>query len=230
MYARVMLGRRVGARRARGVAIAVALAVPALVLFPFAAADAQKPKPHTAPSGEKKYDPENVTAPSQAMETVLEGNKKYLAKDYAGALDIYKKALVLNPRMALAHYLAGETFLAMSNLGEAEAAFKAAEEVTNAKEPLVRSHVLFALADCYEREKKWEDAKKAWQAYGEHAAKLDGGAHPASGVARLKAIDDYLTLDKKYEIVRQRIAAEKADAGAGAADAGPAKPAAPPKK
>lgn len=225
MYAPGMLGRRVGARRARGVAIAVALAVPALVLFPFAAADAQKAKPaRTAPSGEKKFDPENTTALSQAMETVLEGNKKYLAKDYAGALDIYKKALVLNPRMALAHYLAGETFLAMSNLGEAEAAFKAAEEVTSAKEPIVRSHVLFALADCYEREKKWEDAKKAWQAYGEHAAKLDGGAHPASGVARLKAIDDYLTLDKKYEIVRQRIAAEKADAGSSSSAAPPAPP------
>ena len=194
-------------------AMAVALAVPALVLFPFAAADAQKAKPRTAPSGEAKHDPENVTALSQAMETVLEGNKKYLAKDYAGALDIYKKALVLNPRMALAHYLAGETFLALGNLGEAEAAFKAAEEVTTPKEPLVRSHVLFALADCYERAKKWEDARKAWQVYGEHAAKLDGGAHPASGVARLKAIDDYLALDKKYEIVRQRIAAEKADAG-----------------
>lgn len=209
-------------------AIAVALAVPALVLFPFAAADAQKAKPRTAPSGEAKHDPENVTALSQAMETVLEGNKKYLAKDYAGALDIYKKALVLNPRMALAHYLAGETFLALGNLGEAEAAFKAAEEVTTPKEPLVRSHVLFALADCYEREKKWEDARKAWQVYGEHAAKLgaDAGAmaHPASGVARLKAIDDYLALDKKYEIVRQRIAAEKADGGSPSSSAAPSSP------
>lgn len=211
------------------IAVAFALAAPALLLYPGGDADAQKPKPKPAASGDPKYDPENVTAISQAMETVLEGNKKYLAKDYQGALDVYKKALVLNPRMALAHYLAGETYLALNNLGEAEASFKAAEEVTNAKEPLVRSHVLFALADCYEREKKWEDARKAWQVYGEHAAKLgqEAGAHPASGVARLKAIDDWIALDKKYEIVRQRIAAEK-DGGANAADAG--KPGAPPPK
>lgn len=216
----------------RAVAIAIAFGVPLLMLYPVDEADAQKAKPKPAASGDTKYDPENVTGISQAMETLVEGNKKYLAKDYQGALDTYKKALTLNPRMALAHYLAGETYLALGNLPEAEAAFKAAEDVTNAKEPLVRSHVLFALADCYEREKKWEDARKAWQVYAEHAAKLgaEAGAHPQSGAARLKAIDDYIALDKKYEIVRQRIAAEK-DGGASAADAGPAKPGStPPKK
>ncbi|MBS2016569.1 MAG: tetratricopeptide repeat protein [Deltaproteobacteria bacterium] len=222
--------RRAGVR-ARALAVLIALAAPAVLLHTLASADAPRAKPKAAASAEAKYDPDNVTALSQAMETVLEGNKKYLAKDFQGALDAYKKALVLNPRMALAHYLAGETYLALANFGEAEAAFKAAEEVTNAKEPLVRSHVLFALADCYEREKKWEDARKAWQVYAEHAAKLgaEGGAHPQTGAARLKAIDDWIALDKKYEIVRQRIAAEK-DGGAAAADAGPAKPAAPPKK
>ena len=84
------------------------------------------------------------------------------------------------------------------------------------------------LADCYEREKKWEQARAAWQIYTEHAAKLgpDGGAFPQTGAGRMKVIDDYMKLDKQYEIVRQRIAAEKADAGT--ADAG--KSAAPAKK
>jgi tetratricopeptide (TPR) repeat protein len=184
----------------------------------------------TAPDAGDRYDPENVTAPSQFMETVGKGNEKYNAKDYPAAIDTFKKAIQINPRNALGPYLLGEAYLATSNLSEAEAAFKTAEELNDAKFTLVRSHVLFALADCYEREKKSELARTAWQAYSEHAAKLgpDGGAHPQSGAARLKAIDDWLKLDKQYEIVRQRIKAEKVDSGApdaGKPAAAPAKPA-----
>lgn len=201
----------------------------------------QKPASSTAPAAKPKaaqsdggvasdrYDPDNITGISQFMETAVKGTEKYNAKDYPGAVDLFKKAIQLNPRQPLGPYLLGETYLAMANLGEAEAAFKTAEDLNDPKQPLVRSHVLFALADCYEREKKWEEARTAWQAYSDHAAKLgpDGGAFPQSGAARIKAIDDMLKQDKAYEIVRQRIAAEKADAG-GPADAG--KPATPAKK
>jgi len=193
------------------------------------AAGAQAKKKPTAPDAGDRYDPENITAISQFMESAVKGTEKYNAKDYPGAIDTFKKAIQLNPRQPLGPYLLGETYLAMANLGEAEAALKTAEDLSDSKQPLVRSHVLFALADCYEREKKWDDARTAWQTYTEHAAKLgpDGGAFPQSGAARLKAIDDALKQDKAYEIVRQRIAAEKADAGA-AADAG--KPGTPAKK
>jgi tetratricopeptide (TPR) repeat protein len=196
-----------------------------------AAGTASPPKPKAAPDAGDRYDPENVTALSQFMETVGKGNALYAAKDYPGAIDTFKKAIQLNPRHPLGPYLLGEAYLASANLGEAEAAFKGAEELNDPKQPLVRSHVLFALADCYEREHKWEPARTAWQAYTEHAAKLgpDGGAHPQSGAARIKAIDDALKQDKAYEIVRQRIAAEKADSGA--PDAGkPATPTTPAKK
>jgi tetratricopeptide (TPR) repeat protein len=195
-----------------------------------ASAPAGKPKPKNAPDAGERYDPENVTAINQFMETVGKGNEKYAAKDYLGAIDVYKKAIQLSPRNALGPYLLGEAYLATGNLGEAEAAFKTAEELNDPKYPLVRSHVLFAVADVYEREKKWEQARTAWQAYTEHAAKLgqDGGAHPLSGAARIKAVDDWVKLDKQYEIVRQRIAAEKADSGA--PDAGKPAALAPPKK
>jgi tetratricopeptide (TPR) repeat protein len=196
---------------------------------PAAQSGAAKKKP-TAPDAGDRYDPENITGISQFMETAVKGTEKYNAKDYPGAVDTFKKAIQLNPRQPLGPYLLGESYLAMSNLGEAEAALKTAEDLSDSKQPLVRSHVLFALADCYEREKKWEDARTAWQTYTEHAAKLgpDGGAFPQSGAARLKAIDDMLKQDKAYDIVRQRIAAEKSDAGA---DAGkPAAAGAPAKK
>ncbi len=227
--------------RARARALALGLAASSVSLgFVLLAVDAagQKAvptgatKPRAAPDAGDRYDPDNITAISQFMETVGKGTEKYNAKDYPGAIDIYKKAIQLNPRQALGPYLLGEAYLATANLGEAEAAFKTAEDLNDPKLPLVRSHVLFALADCYEREQKWELARSAWQAYTEHATKLgpDGGAHPQSGAARIKAIDEALKQDKAYEIVRQRIAAEKADSGAASADAGKPAPAPPARK
>ncbi len=190
------------------------LCAPALLLAPLAAGQ-KTPPVNKADAGSDRYDPENRTALSQHMETLLEGNKKYAAKDYNGAVDVYKKAIQLNPRHPLGPYLLGEAYLALENLGEAEAAFKQAAELNDPRNPQYRSHVLFALADCYEREKKWTEARAAWQAYAEHAPKVpDGGAFPQSAAARMKAIDDYMKLDREYAIVRERIANEKKDAGA----------------
>jgi tetratricopeptide (TPR) repeat protein len=186
-----------------------------------APAAAAKPKAAPASDGGDRYDPENITAISQFMEIVGKGTEKYNAKDYPAAIDTFKQAISLNPRQPLGPYLLGEAYLAMSNYGEAEAAFKSAEELNDPKQAQVRSNVLFAIADCYERQKKWEQARTAWQAYTELAAKLgtDAGAHPQSGAARIKAVDEWLALDKRYEIVRQRIAAEKAAAADAGADA-----------
>jgi tetratricopeptide (TPR) repeat protein len=180
-----------------------------------AAQPASVRKPKGPLDGGEKHDPDNITSLSPFMELIGRGNEKYAAKEYAAAIDIYKQAIQLNPRNPLGPYVLGEAHLAMNNLAEAEAAFKAAEQINDAKTPpLVRSHVLFAVADVYEREKKWEQSRAAWQIYTEHAAKLgpDGGAHPLTGVARLKALDDWLKLEKQSELVRQRIAAEKSDA------------------
>ena len=169
------------------------------------------------PDAGERFDPDNVTAISQYMKTLLEGNERYAAKDHAGAIDLYRKAITLNPRSPLGHYLLGEGQLAAGNIGEAEAAFLAAQEASDSRNPTLRGHVLFAVADVYERQKKHADAQKAWQAYSEHAAKYgDAGAHPATGVERLKVLDKVLSMEKAYVDVRARIANEKdggADAG-----------------
>jgi len=148
---------------------------------------------------------------------VGKGKDRYAAKDYPGAADVFKKAVQASPRNPLGSYLLGEAHLASANLGEAEAAFKAAAALDDPQAPpAARSRVLFAVADCYEREKKWEQARSAWQAYAEHAAKLvpDAGAHPESAASRLKVIDEWLRLEKRSKAVRERIAAENSDAAA----------------
>ncbi len=171
--------------------------------------------------GETRYDPDNVTGISQSMETLVKGNQRYAAKDYAGAIDLYRKGIQLNPRSPLGPYLLGEGHLAAGNVAEAEAAFKQAEELSDAKNPALRSRVLFVVADVYERQKKWPQAKAAWQSYNEHAAKFaDAGAFPHSGQSRFEAVEAVLKLEAQYAEVRARIAAEKEPADAGA----PAKP------
>lgn len=204
-------------------ALALTLAVPTAALAPFAiegSAQGQRsnvaPKPKASAAGPSadRYDPDDVKAISEYMETLVKGNERFLAKDLNAAVDLYKKAIQLSPRNPYGHLLLGEAYLAQENLGEAEAAFKEAAEASDSKNPALRSRCLFAVADVFEREKKWPEARAAWQAYSEHAPKVpDGGTHPESGVARMKAIDDMLKLEKSYVAVRERIAAEKADAG-----------------
>jgi tetratricopeptide (TPR) repeat protein len=205
--------------RPRNVAFVVALSLGIASLVTTALGDGptKAPPPKKGADAGERFDPDNITAISQYMKTLLEGNERYAAKDYAGAIDIYRRAIVLNPRSPLGHYLLGEGQLAAGNVGEAEAAFLAAQEASDSRNPALRSHVLFAVADVYERQKKWSEAQRAWQVYSEHAGKYgDAGLHPATGAERLKVLDKVLSMEKAYVEVRARIAAEKdggADAG-----------------
>lgn len=200
--------------------MAVAFVVPAIALVPIVASGEPKPKPAAKAAdknekgdGAEKYDPDNIRAISQYMETIAKGNERYVAKDSTGAIDTYKKAVQLSPRNPLGHYLLAEAYLAAGNIGEAEAAIQQAYEA-DAKNGVVRSHVLFLRADIAERQKKWDLAKSAWQAYTEHAAKLgDAGVYPQTAAERVRAIQKVVELEKAYAGVRERIAAEKADAG-----------------
>lgn len=189
--------------------VVAAVAVPALALVPLAALGAPKAaKPAAA------YDPDNVVAIRRYMETIAKGNERFIAKEHAAAIDAYKKAIQLSPREPLAYLLLTEAYLVTGNMGEAEAAIQQAYEA-DAKDATLRGHVLLVRADVFERQKKWEQAKLAWQAFVEHASKLDAdaGAHPQTGVERLKAIEKVLDRDKAYASVRDRIAAEKAAVG-----------------
>ena len=176
---------------------------------------AAKPAASAAPSAASPgYDPANRTHISQFMELVVSGNAKFIARDFPGAIEIYKKAIALAPTNPLGHYLLGEAEIATNNLTEAEAAFTQADNTAD-KTPQVKAKVLFCLADLKERQKKWDDAKVAWQKYADWAnAHGDAGAIPQTAAARIAAIDEAIKQDKAYDIVRTRIAAEK-EAGAG---------------
>jgi tetratricopeptide (TPR) repeat protein len=202
--------------RLRGPLFTLALFVaPAIVLVPVAAAwgDDTSVVPAVADAGAKR-DPDNRTGLAEWMERCVQGNAKYLAKDVPGAIDLYKQAIQLAPKKPLPHYLLAEAYLAGGDFPNAEPALQTALDSSDDRDPNVRGKILFLTADMKEREKKWDEAKTAWQAYGEYSAKHgDAGMTPTTPPARIQAIDDMIKQDKAYEIVRQRIVESMRDAG-----------------
>jgi tetratricopeptide (TPR) repeat protein len=168
-----------------------------------ALADGKKPKggdeSATTSGGGAKY-----------KEACKDGNTKYAARDFAGAIAAYQKAIELDPNNGLGHYFLGEAQLAAGNLIEAEAAWNRASLATD-KDPALRARVLFVLADLKERQQKWDEARAAWQVYFDWASKFpNAGAFPGSAQSRQQAIDSMKKQDAAYAVVRQRIAETKA--------------------
>jgi tetratricopeptide (TPR) repeat protein len=157
-----------------------------------------------APSGSP------ATASPKYKEACSQGNAKYVAHDYAGAIQAYQSATEMDPKNPLAYYFLGEAQLAAGSLTEADSAWNRAALESGEADPALRAKILFVLADLRERQKKWEDARAAWQVYLDWAAKFPAAsAFPTSGQSRQRVIDAMLKQDKAYEVVRQRIADTK---------------------
>lgn len=158
------------------------------------------------------HDPNNITGLSEAVEIVSQGNKKFEDKDVQGAIDAYRRAIALAPKNPLGHYFLGVGLLAAGNPQEAEISFNQAVSVGESN-PGVKARALFALADLKERQKKWEEAKAAWQTYADYVTKHSDAGYAESGQTKMLAVDEMLKQDKAYDVVRERIAADK-DSGA----------------
>ncbi len=185
-------------RRNRSASSLLALLVPAVVLASVVAwGDGARGSQKTSAATNRDY-----------ASACAQGNAKYAARDFEGAIELYRKAVELVPHPSWALYLLGEAQVAAGNLPEAEAAWSRAALETSEKDPAARARILFVTADLKEREKKWDDAKAAWQAYLDWVGRFpDGGVFPGSAQSRLQVIDTMLKQDKMYEVVRQRIAA-----------------------
>jgi tetratricopeptide (TPR) repeat protein len=157
-------------------------------------------------TGGKKKAADAKTSDHAYTDACSEGNGKYASRDFDGAIESYRKAIELFPHRPLGHYLLGEAQLAANNLTEAEASWGRALLEASEQDPTMRARILFVTADLKERQKKWDEAKAAWQVYVDWSNRFaDAGAFATSGTARIQAIDSMLKQDKSYEVVRQRI-------------------------
>jgi tetratricopeptide (TPR) repeat protein len=162
-------------------------------------------------SKKKNADAASDSSSSGAFKpAVVDGSTKYAARDFPAAIAAFQKAIEADPKNPLGHYFLGEAQLAANNLTEAEAAWTRASLESTDKDPAIRARVLFVLADLKERQKKWDEAKAAWQVYLDWAAKYpEAKAFTGSGQSRQQMIDAMLKQDKAYVVVRQRIADTK---------------------
>ncbi len=189
-----------------------------------AGADTKKPAapaPSSAPAG-KRHDANNVSALSESMEAVVQGAQKFVDKDVEGAIQLFRKAVKLQPRNAIAQYSLGEALLSQNKLEEAEGPLTAADDASGPSSP-AKARILFVLASDKERLHKWDDAKDLWRRYAELGqGRADAGVWPESAAERLKVVEAWAKLDAAYAVVRSRIAG---DGGAAPAPASPTAPA-----
>ncbi len=157
-----------------------------------------------------KDDPVAI-AHKQYMDTVKEGTDKYIAKDVSGAIEAFHRATEAEPRNPIGYYFLGEAQIGNKDLAQAESALLHASQVSDEGPPSLKLKIFFVIADLRERQKKWDDAKASWEQYGDLCAKFpDGHGFPNVVKERIGMIDAMLNQDKAYEIVRKRIAEEKA--------------------
>jgi tetratricopeptide (TPR) repeat protein len=190
--------------------------VAAFLLSTFLVGAALTPRIANAEGGGAKEDrkkapsAQSATASPKYKEACSQGNAKYVARDYAGAIQAYQSATEIDPKNPLAYYYLGEAQLAAGSLTEADSAWNRAALESGEGDPALRAKILFVLADLRERQKKWDDARAAWQVYLDWAAKFPAAsAFPTSAQSRQRVIDAMLKQDKAYEVVRQRIADTK---------------------
>lgn len=199
----------------RFVTLALAL-VSTAVAWSEAGADTKKGEKPAEAAAAKRHDANNVSALSESMEAVVAGAQKFVDKDVDGAIQLFRKAVKLQPRNAIAQYSLGEALLSQGKLEEAEAPLMAADDASGATSP-AKARILFVLASDKERLHKWDDAKEIWHRYQELGqGRADAGVWPESAAERMKVVEAWAKLDAAYAIVRARIAGD-----AGAAPAAP---------
>lgn len=181
----------------------LAVLVPAIVLASMLA------RGEGTPGNNQKKSETAGGAPSREYVSVCaRGNAKYASHEFDAAIALYQKAIEMAPHQSLGRYLLGEAQVAAGNLQDAEASWNQAVLETNEKAPAIHARILFVMADLKEREKKWEEAKAAWQTYLDWVGRFpDGAVFPATAKSRQQVIDTMLKQDKLYDVVRQRIAA-----------------------
>lgn len=186
----------------------------------WSSADAQSKKPAVA--APKRFDANNQTAMSEAMVAVVEGAQKYVEKDVEGAINLFRKAIKLQPRNALAQYALGEALISQNKIQEAETALMAADDAAS-QTSQYKPRIVFMLASLKERTHKFDEAKELWRRYLDLEKARDGGVHRESGVERMRLVDEWIKMEAAYVPVRQRIGASYSPGGdGGAAPAAPA--------
>jgi tetratricopeptide (TPR) repeat protein len=132
----------------------VALSIPAVAR----AEDANAASPAV------RRDPKGITGLSPFQERIARGDVAAAARDFDGALALYREAVTENPEHPLGHYRVAQLNILKGDLKEAEVAYGTALEKAG-KAPAIRAKILFALATLRERQKSHDEAIQRFTEY-----------------------------------------------------------------
>lgn len=139
------------------------------------------------------------------LERLWEGHRLFKEGRITEALEAYRRASNLEPNNPEPLFFVGVALKATGKFEEAEGTFLSALRVAKEKEPIY-GRLLFNIAILLTDQKRWEEAKRAWQKYidwGESHRDLD--PYIINAKERQQAIIDREELYNSYEIVRERI-------------------------
>ena len=177
---------------------------------------AQQPPPAAAPAPSAAVAAPARPGVSPYNAVIQKGIGLYAARDYAGAAVAFKEDIAAEPAAPLPYYLLAEAQIAGGNLADADVSLQQGL-ARSEKNDNIKCKILFVIADLRERQRKLGEARKAWEEYAQFAT-----SHPeaigyvATATERIRVIDQYLDLDKKYVAVRERIAQRLKETGGAA--------------
>jgi tetratricopeptide (TPR) repeat protein len=148
---------------------------------------------------------------SPYMELINKGEASFVARDFPGAVVQFQEAVKLDGQKMLGFYRLGEAQLAAGKPEEAEAIWTSG--LNKEGTPTVKARLLFCLADLKERQKRFDQAKEAWEKYAQF---LKDNAQEAKGYAltpeeRVKVIDRRVKDEKDYAAVKECIIKRQAE-------------------
>jgi tetratricopeptide (TPR) repeat protein len=173
----------------------VALSIPAV-----ARAEDKKP---AAPA--VRRDPKGITGLSPFQERIARGDVAAQARDFDGALALYREAVTENPEHPLGHYRVAQLNILKGDLKEAEVAYGTALEKAG-KDPAIRAKILFALATLREHQKSYDDAIQRYTEYETIAQEAPKAkTFPAAAAVRKKRNQDWKKNQSDSAEVKARI-------------------------
>jgi TPR repeat len=131
-----------------------------------------------------KRDPKGIKGISPYQELIVKGDRAYVARDFDGAIALYRQAIQTEPQNALGHYRVGAAQLAKGDQKEAEAAWISGLRFV-LRDGSLKARLIFALADLRERQKNSDEAIARWKEYSATAeAEKEAVTYPATATER----------------------------------------------
>jgi cytochrome c-type biogenesis protein CcmH/NrfG len=138
---------------------------------------------------------------------LTKGHLLFMQSDYQGALSAYMSAKTMEPSVAETYVFIGHTLGKLNQHDDAMVTLTAVSALVENKDDAIQAKALFASAAIEETRGPSEAVKEGWMAYKNYAQTHNNVVtFESTATARLAALEKMQELDKKYQLVRERIA------------------------